>query len=99
MELGATVCGSRRASCGQCPAGPWCPSAGQVVIAPRAAKGSRPRFEDTDRYARGRVVAALAGGEPLPEGLGAERLERALAGLERDGLVVRAEDGAARLPG
>ena len=99
MELGARVCGARRVTCAACPAQPWCPSDGRVVVAPRAAKGSRPRFEDTDRYARGRVVAALAGGEALPEHLGEERLERALAGLERDGLVVRGADGAARLPG
>ena len=98
MELGARVCGARRVACGACPAQPWCPSDGQVVVAPRAAKGSRPRFEDTDRYARGRVVAALAGGEALPAHLGEERLERALAGRERDGLVVRGGDGAARLP-
>jgi A/G-specific adenine glycosylase len=57
------------------------------------------RFEDTDRYARGRVVAALAAGEALPEWLGAARLERALGGLERDGLVVRERGGAVRLPG
>ena len=55
------------------------------------------RFEDTDRYVRGRVVAALVAGEGLPGGIDPERLERALAGLARDGLVVR--DGAAvRLP-
>ena len=56
------------------------------------------RFEDTDRWARGRVLAALVHGEPLPA-LEAARHERALAGLERDGLIVRADDGAARLPG
>lgn len=99
MELGARVCGARRALCEACPAAPWCPSAFAVVVAPRAAKGTRVRFEDTDRFARGRVVAALAAGEPLPQGLGDERLERALAGLERDGLVVRDASGAARLPG
>jgi A/G-specific adenine glycosylase len=51
------------------------------------------RFEDTDRYVRGRIVAALAAGAELPPGIDPERLERALTGLERDGLVVR--DGAA----
>ena len=40
---------------------------------------------------------ALVAGEGLPDGIAAERLERALAGLERDGLVVR-EGAAARLP-
>ena len=98
MELGARVCGARKARCAECPAAAWCPSAGRVVVAPRAAHRTRPRFEDTDRYARGRVVAALAAGAALPAELGPERLERALSALERDGLVVRGPDGAARLP-
>jgi A/G-specific adenine glycosylase len=98
MELGATVCGARRARCEACPAAALCPSAGRVVAPPRAPRGSRPRFEDTDRYVRGRVVAALAGGPALPADLGAERLERVLGGLERDGLVVRGPDGGATLP-
>jgi A/G-specific adenine glycosylase len=99
MELGALVCGARRARCGECPAARWCVSAGRVEPpAPRRPAGSRPRFEETERYARGRVVAALAGGAGLPTDLGTERLARALAALERDGLVVRGRDGAHRLP-
>jgi len=54
------------------------------------------RFEDSDRWARGRIVAALLAGEEAP--VGGERRERALAGLERDGLIVRGPDGSARLP-
>ena len=54
------------------------------------------RFEDTDRWARGRVVAALLAGEEPP--VSGARLERALAGLERDGLIVRGPDGSAHLP-
>jgi A/G-specific adenine glycosylase len=54
------------------------------------------RFEDTDRWARGRVLAALLAGEAPP--VQGERLRRALAGLERDGLVVRGPDGAFRVP-
>jgi A/G-specific adenine glycosylase len=97
MELGATVCTARAARCDGCPAAPWCASRGAVVTAPRAPGGSRPRFEDTDRWVRGRVVAALAAGEGLPAGIAPERLERALAGLERDGLVQR-DDLGVRLP-
>jgi A/G-specific adenine glycosylase len=95
MELGATVCTARRPRCGICPipCGWEAPPAPAGEAAPRPP---RPRFEDTDRYVRGRVVAALAAGEPLPE-VGEERLERALAGLERDGLVDRA-GGVPRLP-
>jgi len=62
------------------------------------ADAARPRFEDTDRWARGRVVAALVAGEPLPAALTGERRERVLAGLERDGLIRRDADGALRLP-
>jgi A/G-specific adenine glycosylase len=96
MDLGATVCTARRPRCGSCPVAAWCASAGDVPV-PARARG-RTRFEETDRYARGRIVAALAAGEELPRGLGAQRTERALAGLVRDGLVVRDADGV-RLPG
>ena len=96
MDLGATVCTARRARCEACPVARLCPSEG-VVAAPVARGGPRQRFEDTDRFARGRIVAALAAGEALPGGLGEERTERALAGLVRDGLVVRDGD-AVRLP-
>jgi len=87
MELGATLCRAHEARCGECPVS-RCASRGRPVVrAPRA--GRRERFEDTDRYARGRVLAALAGREPWPDGLAPERLQRALDGLERDGLVSR----------
>ena len=92
MELGARVCTARAPRCGGCPVAPWCPSRGmQPAPARRAAR--RVRFEQTDRWARGRVVAALAAGEPLPPQLAPERLERVLAGLERDGLVTRGPTG------
>ena len=96
MELGATVCAARTPVCDACPAAS-CRSRGRAPLEPVRRSTERVRFEDTDRYVRGRVVAALAAGGPLPEGFAAERLERALAGLERDGLVVR-EGAGARLP-
>jgi A/G-specific adenine glycosylase len=97
MELGATVCAARSPGCAACPAAS-CRSRGRPDVAPTARRtAGRVRFEDTDRYVRGRVVAALVAGDELPDGFEAERLERALAGLERDGLVVR-EAGAVRLP-
>ncbi len=100
MELGALVCTARAARCGDCPAAPWCPSRGRVPPARPRARGSatRPRFEDTDRWVRGRVVAALAAGEGLPPAIAPDRLERALAGLVRDGLVERGTHGVG-LPG
>ncbi|HUR84977.1 MAG TPA: A/G-specific adenine glycosylase [Solirubrobacteraceae bacterium] len=98
MELGAKICKARAPACGDCPAAPWCASRGRVAIAPRAARGAAQRFEDSDRWLRGRIVAALAAGEALPPGIEAERLERTLAALERDGLVERDESGRVRFP-
>jgi len=92
MDLGATVCTARAPHCGGCPLD-TCPSRGAVSSAPRR-RGARVRFEDTDRYARGRVVAALARGDGAPPELDAERLARVLAHLESDGLVVREGDWA-----
>jgi A/G-specific adenine glycosylase len=60
-----------------------------VTVTPRAARERAQRFEETDRWLRGRVVAALAAREPLPAGIEPARLERILAALERDGLVER----------
>lgn len=98
MDLGATICRARSADCPVCPVRAVCASADAVRIA-RRASAARPavRFEETDRYVRGRVVAALAEGLPLPAEVGGERLERALAGLERDGLVV-CDGDEVRLP-
>jgi len=90
MELGATVCRPRAPRCEACPVGAGC--AGGESARPRA---QATRFEDTDRWARGRVVAALVNGDAVPTG---ERFERVLAGLERDGLISRAADGAPALP-
>ncbi len=92
MELGALVCGARRASCEICPAGRWCASRGSVQVPPRAAGGSRERFEDSNRWVRGRIVAALAAGQQPPAGIDPARLGAALDGLIRDGLVRREGD-------
>jgi A/G-specific adenine glycosylase len=92
MELGATVCRPRVPVCGECPVAAGC--GGPLPFVARRRDGVR--FEDTDRWARGRIVAALLAGEELP--VHGERRERALAGLERDGLVVRGPDGSAYLP-
>jgi len=96
MELGATVCRSRAPACDACPAAS-CRSRGRPLPPAAPARRAPERFEESDRYARGRIVAALTAGEPLPAGLADDRLERALAGLARDGLVVR-EGRAVRLP-
>src|SRR4051812_16611196 len=98
MELGATVCGARVARCDACPVAAWCASRGAVAVAPRRrarARAATERWEDSNRWARGRVVAALAAGEGLPGDVPPERLERALEGLVRDGLVRREGGGFA----
>jgi A/G-specific adenine glycosylase len=93
MELGARVCTARAARCTACPAAPWCPSRGRgATPAPRprpVPAAPAPRFEETDRWARGRVVAALAAGDELTRLMAPDRLERVVAALERDGLVER----------
>ena len=94
MELGATVCTARRPRCQACPVAGWCASADEPAAAgvgPRAGRQRRAaeRFEDSNRWVRGRIVAALAAGRGLPDDIAPERLARALAGLERDGLVGR----------
>lgn len=108
MELGATVCSVRAPGCDICPVTP-CASRGLPGDIPRPAatrRAARRRFEETDRYVRGRIVAALVDGAragelvaggALPEGIDAARVARALDGLERDGLVVR-ERASVRLP-
>ncbi|MCW3023575.1 MAG: A/G-specific adenine glycosylase [Conexibacter sp.] len=100
MELGAIVCRAREAACDACPVAGLCPSAGVVEVAPRGRAGDgvrRERFEDSNRWVRGRVVEALAAGTELPEGIELQRLERAIEGLVRDGLVQRGAEGL-RLP-
>jgi A/G-specific adenine glycosylase len=95
MELGATVCAARAPRCDECPVAAWCASAGGTAVSARAPRARRraERFEDSNRWVRGRVVAALAAREELPSDIAADRLERAVAGLVRDGLVRPTEGG------
>ncbi len=97
MDLGATVCLPRRPVCAACPLA-RCRSRGRVLLPtrPRSAAPAGRRFQDTDRYVRGRIVADLVAGRTPADSFGGDRLERALVALERDGLVVR-EGGRPRL--
>ncbi|HWM08969.1 MAG TPA: A/G-specific adenine glycosylase [Solirubrobacteraceae bacterium] len=94
MELGATVCRPRAPRCAECPVREGC--AGGPVT-PSRRRGAE-RFEDSDRWARGRILAALLAGEQPPAAVSGARRARALAGLERDGLIVIGPDGSPRLP-
>jgi A/G-specific adenine glycosylase len=100
MDLGAMVCTARVPRCAACPLAATCRSRGRVRAPSRSRRAARRvRFEDTERYVRGRVLAALVQGtSPRVPGIAEARLRRALEGLERDGLIVR-EGAAIKLPG
>jgi A/G-specific adenine glycosylase len=94
MELGATVCRPRAPRCQECPVRGGCAGPGEPSPPRRGAE----RFEDTDRWARGRILAAVLAGEPPPAAVTGARRARALAGLARDGLIELAADGSPRPP-
>ncbi len=107
MEFGALRCTARKPACEICPLRDTCrayPGIGEALAkAPRsrAKKGPVYRYEDSNRYYRGRVLAALRelpeGGIPLRElarrlreDAGEEdvlRLGNVVESLEKDGLV------------
>jgi A/G-specific adenine glycosylase len=87
MELGATVCAPRRPLCDGCPVRRTC-AGGESRPVPR----KRERFEDTDRWLRGRIVAAALAGDPLPSAEPA-RLARLLDALTEEGLIARGPGG------
>jgi A/G-specific adenine glycosylase len=114
LDLGATVCSSRRPACERCPlarrcawvAAEWAPP--DPAVGTAGASGRQSLFAGSDRQGRGRLVAALvAGGLPVPAADLArvagwpgesERAERVAATLVADGLAVRDPDGGLRLP-
>ena len=70
MDLGATVCTSRRPTCLLCPVRAACRAAGAfeaeaapatVAVGRAAYRPKTERFEGSSRYFRGRVVAHLRG--------------------------------------
>lgn len=107
MELGATVCRSRRPLCSECPLADWCISAGRVATPTGRARTlpSTP-FEATTRWLRGRIVARLrdldgSAWTKLPDVIGEhgpDQVTAMVSALERDGLLERRSDGAVRLP-
>jgi A/G-specific adenine glycosylase len=107
MEFGALRCTARRPACEDCPIHDHCKARPKINKAlaglPRAEKTARaPRYEETNRYLRGRVLARLRE-EADPAGLSLPELARLLQGdaadvepvrlkavvesLERDGLA------------
>jgi A/G-specific adenine glycosylase len=109
MDLGAMVCTSRRPTCGSCPLRTTC--AWRAAGSPQAKRLSTrtTRFEETARFARGRIVAALREHRSMTQ---AELLQCLtprhqrwlgdyLLALESDGLAIRAPGDPERwsLPG
>ena len=105
MELGALVCTSRSPACDRCPLRSDCAwvRAGRPDNAP-AGRPRQPRFEGSDRQARGRILQALRRSDVAiprqdlrvlwsPD----EQRERAIDSLVEDGLAVEAPGGL-RLP-
>lgn len=105
MELGALVCTARTPACDVCPIAAACAwrAAGYPAFEGRRAP-RQAAFAGSDRQARGTVLRALRSVEmPLAEAELAdlwpdpEQLERAIASLAADGLIVHA-GGTVRLP-
>jgi A/G-specific adenine glycosylase len=114
MDLGARYCRARAPRCDACPVAAACSwrLAGRPAGDPAAAGDLRPRpqagFAGSDRYHRGRLVAALRRGPIRPEDLPAAadllgtggdsgRLAALTGTLVADGLAEWSE-GALRLP-
>jgi A/G-specific adenine glycosylase len=110
MDVGATICRTRRPACDACPLNPWCRWA--VSPAPDvsgvAGRVPGPPFAMSSRWLRGRILdrlreAAGSAWVPLQAPIGghdAGAVESALGALERDGLLERhpRRGGTARLP-
>jgi A/G-specific adenine glycosylase len=102
MEFGAGICTPRNPHCGICPIAQGCPSRGMAGTVPVPRQAT---FAGSDRAHRGALLRALAAahGHAMTLAAGHQILsepafERVVAGLERDGLLHRA-DGRLHLGG
>jgi A/G-specific adenine glycosylase len=101
MELGAVVCTPRAPACEACPIASECAwrlDGYPPYVGPRSR--GQGRFEGSDRQARGAVLTELRAAEiPVRRDelvwADTEQLERAIAGLLADGLVVEIDGGLA----
>ena len=104
MELGALVCSARSPACDSCPLADrcrWRLAGSTAGLARRAVQ----TWHGTDRQVRGKIMASLrAGHGPISAAeigqleVEAAQLERCLASLVADGLVVRVGDAHLGLP-
>jgi A/G-specific adenine glycosylase len=112
LDLGATICTSRRPACGSCPLTSRCAwgragwSAPDPVVGTAGASSGQSTFAGSDRQGRGRLVAALrrspvAAHEVAGRAGWADDVDRAMrvaATLVADGLAVIDDAGGLRLP-
>ena len=107
MELGALICTKRSPSCDACPVAERCAWRGEgddPAVGSAAVSTPQAKFEGSDRQLRGRLVDALRRGSVERSAVAAtidepdaERVERIVSGLVRDGLAVE-DGGSLRLP-
>ena len=96
MELGAIVCTRREPSCSSCPLRRSCRWQAEGAPEHPVPRRTQPRFEGSDRQARGRMMrllrdshASVSRDELLATVEDPQQAQRALASLEADGLVKR----------
>ena len=107
MDLGATVCSARNPDCGGCPLTERCAWRRAGFPAANISRTRAAPFEETARFARGRIVDALRGCDALTAEQLSDRLPKHHAGrvseylfaLARDGMVEQQADGLWSLPG
>lgn len=106
MELGALLCTAKKPRCDECPLTDLCRWAldGWPDNTPLAKRAKQARFEGSDRQVRGMMMALLREhGEASTDDLVAltedyEQANRSLTSLERDGLIVSADERFWQLP-
>ncbi len=105
MELGALVCTARRPRCGECPVRDLCTWRSRGYPAYDGPPRRSQSYAGTDRQCRGRILSLLRDREgPVSQEevnmvwKETAQLERALASLICDGLVVDSGGGAVALP-
>ena len=112
LDLGATVCRSRRPACAACPLRSTCAWRRNGLAEPDPARGSagtarrQSSFDGSDRQGRGRLVRALGAGPVAAGALAVTmgwpddpvRARRVAAGVVADGLAVCQPGGCYRLP-
>lgn len=112
LDLGAGVCVARDPRCPQCPIRRRCRWAATGRAGPDPAVGSagvsvaQSRFAGSDREGRGRLIEALRHGSVRATDLGSvvgweddpERLDRVVAALVAEGMVIEKAGGELCLP-